>query len=542
MFFRKDPKVKPESDEQLKFWEANGYLVLPQAVDPAICDAISREVERHTGSERRSIGSQLAVDVLDGPFAGRLIRAADAPDEAFTRTFKLNNLFVDSDPVRRGMYHPTVVDALTKVLGDAPVAINSLNFVRGSQQPPHIDSWYMPPPRDYSLAVASLCLEDVDLQAGPLFYYPGSHLIPPYRFSHGGLKSIDAEMPACTAYVDREIVKRGLRRETFAGRKGDVFLWHCQLLHGGTQINDPARTRRSLVVHYWGKETVKPEDLGAFAPGNYYLKRNYYFMDNTTPPPAAAAAPAAPATPAAPAPAPVAVADTASPHIAFETWEGKDESLESVEMRIHDGVPRELLHDRASGYLNAFEIFFPNTKPQTGCSMMEIGSGTGYIMQAALKRYSPKRLIGLDVAAGMIEHARARFARDGISDPAIEFRHYDGYDMPFETGSLDHVYSVAALQHAPRPYCLRAMLEAHRVVRPGGRVWIHLLAYSHFREHVTPAGFAAELHQQIRGLEGHWHHYYSVDELDSIARYGIGASDIEIREHMGSIFLSYSRS
>jgi SAM-dependent methyltransferase/ectoine hydroxylase-related dioxygenase (phytanoyl-CoA dioxygenase family) len=540
MFFRKNSKAQSEQDEQLDHWNANGYLVLPQAVDPAICDAISREVERHTGNERRGFGSRLSIDVLHGSYAGRLLRAADAPDEVFAGPFKLNNLFVDSESVRRGMYHATVVDALRKVLGDAPVAINSLNFVRGSQQPPHIDSWYMPPPRDYSLAVASLCLEDVDPQAGPLFYYPGSHRIPPYRFSHGGLNAVDAEMPACREYIDAEIAKRGLRRETFVGRKGDVFLWHCQLLHGGTQIDDPARTRRSLVVHYWGKATVPPEDLGAFVPGNYYLKRNYYFMDNEAVP--AANAPVAAAPPAAVVVPATDAAGGASPHVAFETWEGKDESLESVEMRIHDGVPREALHDRASGYLNAFEIFFPHTKPKAGSSIMEIGSGTGYIMQAALQRYAPKRLIGLDVAAGMIEHARARFARDGIRDPAIEFRHYDGYDMPYETGSLDHIYSVAALQHAPRPYCLRAMLEAHRVVRPGGRVWIHLLAYSHFRDHVTPAGFAAELHQQIRGLEGHWHHYYSVDELDSIVRYGIGASDIEIREHLGSIFVSYSRT
>ena len=106
MFFRKNVKVQSESDEQLRFWNANGYLVLPQAIDAAACDAISREVERHTGGERHSIGSRLSIDVLHGPHAGRLMRAADAPDEVFDGPFKLNNLFIDSDPVRRGMYHP----------------------------------------------------------------------------------------------------------------------------------------------------------------------------------------------------------------------------------------------------------------------------------------------------------------------------------------------------------------------------------------------------------------------------------------------------
>jgi len=35
------------------------------------------------------------------------------------------------------------------------------------------------------------------------------------------------------------------------GRSGDVLIWHAQLLHGGRPILDRARTRASLVVHYW---------------------------------------------------------------------------------------------------------------------------------------------------------------------------------------------------------------------------------------------------------------------------------------------------
>lgn len=537
MFFSEKSDAQTRSDDRLAQWNEHGYLIIPQAVDPATCDAVSEAVDLQTGSERHRSGSRISVDILHGAYAGRRLRAAAAPDEAFAGPFKINNLFVDSEPVRRGLYQDEVLKVLHKVLGEAPVAINSLNFVHGSQQPAHIDSWYMPPPRTNSLAVSSLCLEDVDAEAGPLFYYPGSHLIPPYIFSHGGLNAVDDEMPACRAYIEDEIAKRGLKRETFLGKKGDVFIWHCQLLHGGSHIVVPAKTRKSLVTHFWGKSSVSSGELSSYKPGEYYLKRDYYLSEHCEEP----AEPAPPATPATPVVSQPEQAPVPSPHVAFEIWEGKSESLELFESRIHDGVAREALHDRAAAYLNAFEGFFGATKPARGGSIMEIGSGVGYVMQAALQRYAPKRLIGLNVAAGMIEHARARFARDGIRDQAIEFRHYDGYDFPLETSSLDHIYSVAALQHAPRPYCLRAMLEAYRVVRPGGRVWIHLLACSHFREHITPAAFAAELQQQIKGLPGHWHHYYSQDELESVVRYGIGASDVEVREHMGSIYVSYGK-
>jgi hypothetical protein len=42
-----------------------------------------------------------------------------------------------------------------------------------------------------------------------------------------------------------------LKETEFRGKSGDVFLWHAQLLHGGRPIRDMAKTRSSLVVHYW---------------------------------------------------------------------------------------------------------------------------------------------------------------------------------------------------------------------------------------------------------------------------------------------------
>ncbi len=51
-------------------------------------------------------------------------------------------------------------------------------------------------------------------------------------------------------------------------------------------------------------------------------------------------------------------------HPAFETWDIATESLESVENRIHDGVPREQLRNRAKGYMNTFSRLFPWSMPE----------------------------------------------------------------------------------------------------------------------------------------------------------------------------------
>ena len=76
-------------------------------------------------------------------------------------------------------------------------------------------------------------------------------------------------------------------------------------------------------------------------------------------------------------------------HVAFEIWNDKRESLESVEARIHDGVPIDRLHDRAHGYLNTIYTLFPYAAPKSSDVAMEIGPGVGYIMQAVMSRFAP---------------------------------------------------------------------------------------------------------------------------------------------------------
>jgi hypothetical protein len=43
----------------------------------------------------------------------------------------------------------------------------------------------------------------------------------------------------------------------FQARKGDVFIWNAQLLHGGSAIAQPGRTRRSVVFHYFSESDCR---------------------------------------------------------------------------------------------------------------------------------------------------------------------------------------------------------------------------------------------------------------------------------------------
>ena len=216
------------------------------------------------------------VDVLHGEYKGRRFRATETPSEAFKGPVKINDLFLEEPQVRFLALNKDLTRILSELLEGAPLVCNSLNFIWGSQQPDHFDSWFMPPVIENKLAVSSICLEEVRPDAGPLVYYPGTHKIAPYRFSHGGIHAIEEEMPACRAYVEEQLKAAHAERKEFLGQAGDVFLWHGQLLHGGTGIKDPSRTRKTLVTHYWRAQDVEPERVIKVAgTGGFYLKREH---------------------------------------------------------------------------------------------------------------------------------------------------------------------------------------------------------------------------------------------------------------------------
>ena len=229
-------------------------------------------------------------------------------------------------------------------------------------------------------------------------------------------------------------------------------------------------------------------------------------------------------------------------HAAFKAWDRVDEPLETTELRIHDGAPLDGLRQRGHWYLNTLRHLFPWASPKPEAILLDIGSGLGYVMEAALEQFAPRRVIGLDVAPSMIEKAKARLGRDGVSDPRLEFVHYDGVTIPLADDSVDYVYSVAALQHVPKVYVYNLLLEIKRILTPTGHCCVHLLSCNNIREHSRLVPFAQEIGSQLRGEDTHWHHFYSFDELLCVLADGVEAKQIDIVDGEVSIWASFGKS
>lgn len=227
-------------------------------------------------------------------------------------------------------------------------------------------------------------------------------------------------------------------------------------------------------------------------------------------------------------------------HNAFKAWDAADESLESIEARIHDGVPRHMLLDRGAGF--AVRVLkmptWLSVRPDD--AVVELGPGVGYVMQAFAEQTGIARVTGLDVAPGMIAHAKARMQRDGLPSERFQFVHYDGVDFPWPDDTIDLFFSVAAIQHIPKPYAYNVLLEMQRCLKPGGTAVIQVLSWDLLPRQKLIT-FAEEIRNQITGATKQWHHFYDRQELEAVLAHGLGAKTRRIEVEDVSIWAAWRK-
>jgi SAM-dependent methyltransferase len=202
-------------------------------------------------------------------------------------------------------------------------------------------------------------------------------------------------------------------------------------------------------------------------------------------------------------------------HAAAQTW-NQERSIEETSNVIHDGARTDdELRARAKGYVSGL-LFgsFLQALPERDASILEIGSGLGWIMQA-MNEYlferslAPRSVVGLDIAPNMIEMAKRRL---GTTEP-FGFLLYDGVNVPVSDSSLDLIYSVAALQHVPRPFVFNLFFEIRRLLKPKGFAVFHFLSTDYLPKQELHHSWRNEITNQISSANTHWHHFYTAKEL-----------------------------
>lgn len=106
-----------------------------------------------------------------------------------------------------------------------------------------------------------------------------------------------------------------------------------------------------------------------------------------------------------------------------------------------------------------------------GLRWLDVGCGTGALVEAILRHCAPARVDAVDASAAFVDHARAR-----IVDPRTRFVVADARSLPFDESSFDALASALVLNFVPEPRT--ALDELARVARPDAVVAAYVWDYA----------------------------------------------------------------
>lgn len=252
-------RLTGEEAAQCKHWSEQGYVVLPGLIEEPVLSSVWNSYEQAIAVGRIKLPEEPAAD--DDPHPGRFLNPHKKAGD-FCRVLK----------------HAELGRWLRILLERDPKPLQTIASHKGSQQGVHSDSIHMTTyPLGY-LAAAWIAFEDIHPDSGPLIYYPGSHKLP-YVFSEDvNISEKDFREEGYgpyharyEPYIQGLIRQHGLEAKHFHAKKGDVLIWHANLLHGRSIRNNMQLTRKALVCHFFGKGVFVYHDLSATRSKQQYL-------------------------------------------------------------------------------------------------------------------------------------------------------------------------------------------------------------------------------------------------------------------------------
>lgn len=135
------------------------------------------------------------------------------------------------------------------------------------------------------------------------------------------------------------------------------------------------------------------------------------------------------------------------------------QAFRAFEQAGWEAIPKRYQDAFGSLTTQATEPLLDAAGVRAGTRVLDVATGPGYVAAAARRRGA--HAVGLDFSSTMVALARRLH-------PGIEFQEGDAEALPFSDGTFDAAVNGFGMLHLGRPE--RALAEAQRVLRPGGRV------------------------------------------------------------------------
>ncbi|MBX2886439.1 MAG: phytanoyl-CoA dioxygenase family protein [Granulosicoccus sp.] len=216
------------TDDQIAFYQDNGYLVLESHVPGDVISNIRSEIVRFEEESRAMTQSNDRLELEQG-------HSAEQP-----RVRRIRLPHTISDIMRDLMYSDHILSPARDLIGPNlrlhTTKLNMKSAENGAAIEWHQDYAFYPHTNDDILAIGVI-IDDMASENGPLMVYPGSHKGPVYDHHVDGVFA--------GAFIPAEV---GLRKEDaveMRGPAGSLSIHHGRMVHGSAE-NTSDRSRRIL--------------------------------------------------------------------------------------------------------------------------------------------------------------------------------------------------------------------------------------------------------------------------------------------------------
>lgn len=134
-------------------------------------------------------------------------------------------------------------------------------------------------------------------------------------------------------------------------------------------------------------------------------------------------------------------------------------------------------HFRPENQKNVRSVLERLAQDTGGGRLLDLGCGTGFVINLAKDLF--RQIDGVDITQPMLD-------RVDLSSGNIVLHNTRCEDLPFESGTFDAATAYSFLDHLA-DYSL-VLKEAHRVLRPGGKMYADLLPNKRFWDEVNLVG------------------------------------------------------
>lgn len=235
---KKFTQLDKKTQDSLLKWSQNGFVILESFFQKEEIDLINKEVEDLLKNKKIKWSKNRILFAIK---KSKLLKSV--------ATF------------------PKLKNCIELIMGKEMDLFQSINFYESSQQRTHSDSIHMTTFPHGNIIAVWVALQDVSPEDGPLHYYPGSHKLP-YIMNKDFDNLSSATKLGDKSYLDYEnkidqIIKENthLKKEIFLPKKGDVLIWHANLLHGAEAKNNPKASRKSMVFHYYASDAIAYHEI-----------------------------------------------------------------------------------------------------------------------------------------------------------------------------------------------------------------------------------------------------------------------------------------